>query len=142
MSNIATYKFEELSVGMQAEMTHYVGEEEISKFCKLTGDVHPLHTSLEYATAHGFDNIIAHGLLISSYSSGIVGLSLPGENAIIISQEFKYRNPLYPDNQIVVVGKIVELDERFKTIKVDIKIRVMESSKLIATGQYKVKLRN
>lgn len=141
MSNIAQHTFEDLSVGMEAEMTHIVVEEAIKSFCKLTGDTHPLHTSIDYANAHGFKNIIAHGLLISSYSSSIIGLSLPGENAIIISQEFKYRNPLYPNSKISVKGKISEIDERFKSIKVNVKIRTTDSNTLIATGSYKVKLR-
>ena len=141
MTKIANHTFDELTIGMTAEMTHVVSLVDIEKFCSLTGDVHPLHTSEEYAQSNGFDTIIAHGLLISSYSSGIVGLSLPGENAIIVSQEFKYRKPLYPENAIMISGKIVELDDRFKTVKVEVKIRTKQDGALIATGNYKVKLR-
>lgn len=142
MSKIAQYTFDDLELGMTAQMTHTVTNSDIHKFSGLTKDTHPLHTSEEYAKAHGFDTIIAHGLLISSYSSGIVGLSLPGENAIIVSQEFRYRKPLYPQTTIVVNGKIIELDERFKTIKVEVKIMNIQDNSLLASGSYKVKLRN
>ena len=141
MPAVNTYTYEELETGLTAEMEHRFSEEHLTAFCEMTNDTHPLHTDRAYAEAHGFEGVIAHGALISSYCSGIIGLYLPGENAIIVSQEFKFRKPLYPGEDIVVRGEIKEKEDRFKTITVAVKVRKKSDQSLVASGSYKVKLR-
>jgi len=114
---------------------------DIESFCQLTGDFHPLHSSKEYALAHGFSDVIAHGLLISSYSSTLIGMRLPGENTIITAQSFKYRSPAYPGDKLLIKGEIVKKDERFQTIEVKVKI-TNDSAKTIASGLYGIKIRD
>ena len=41
---------------------HRITEADISDFCRLTRDRHPLHTDADYARKAGFPGIIAHGL--------------------------------------------------------------------------------
>lgn len=49
-----------------------ITESDIVNFAALTGDWHPLHTDVEYATRTPFKGRIAHGMLVLS-----IGLSLP-----------------------------------------------------------------
>lgn len=141
MEIIATYKLEELSEGMEAEIQREVTALDIENFAKLTQDFHPLHTSITYANEHGFPNIIAHGLLISSFSSTIIGMKLPGENAIIISQNFKYSKPVFPGMKLSIKGFLEKINRRASWIDVKIKITSISDNQLIAYGNYKVKLR-
>ncbi|TDA68014.1 MAG: hypothetical protein D9V47_08885 [Clostridia bacterium] len=48
-----------------------VTETDIVNFAGLSGDFNPLHTDEEYAKTTPFGRRIAHGLLISSISSGL-----------------------------------------------------------------------
>ena len=114
---------------------------DIEAFSQLTGDYHPLHTSKDYALEHGFNDVIAHGLLISSFSSTLIGMELPGENTIITSQSFKYRNPAFPGDKLTISGEIVALEPRFHTIEVKVKIH-NQYKKLISSGLYKIKIRD
>lgn len=125
---------------MTAAITKQLLHSDIEAFCKLTGDNHPLHTSREYATAHGFDDIIAHGLLISSFSSTLIGMKLPGKNTIITSQTFMYRNTAYPGDILEIKGEITAKEPRFNTIEVKVKIH-NQNKKLVSSGLYKIKIR-
>lgn len=125
---------------MTADINKVLSVEDIVTFSKLTGDYHPLHSSKEYATAHGFKDVIAHGLLISSFSSTLIGMKLPGENTIITSQSFKYRNPAYPGDSLEFSGEITQKDARFRTIEVKVKVR-NQDQKLVSSGFYKIKIR-
>lgn len=141
MKNIATYKIEDLEEGMSEEIVKTLERKDIEKFAILTQDFHPLHTSVEYAQGNGFEDIMAHGLLLSSFSSALIGMQLPGENAIVISQNFKYRKPAYPGNTFQIKGIINKIDKKYARIEVGIKIKTLESRQLIATGNYVVKIR-
>ncbi|MES2533185.1 MAG: MaoC/PaaZ C-terminal domain-containing protein [Pseudomonadota bacterium] len=41
---------------------HAITAADISHFCDLTRDHHPLHTDADYASSRGFGGVIAHGL--------------------------------------------------------------------------------
>ena len=141
MINIATYKIDELEEGMSVEFLRTLEREDIEKFAHLTQDFHPLHTSIAYAKENGFEDIMAHGLLLSSFSSALIGMQLPGKNAIVISQSFKYRKPAYPDNTFQIKGIVNKIQKKYSRIEVGIKIKAVESGQLIATGNYIVKIR-
>lgn len=124
---------------MDAFLTRTISQEDIEKFSINTGDFHPLHTNPQYCKENGFEGIMAHGMLVSSYASAIVGMYLPGENAIIISQNFSYSKPVYMGDVIKIHGVIDSLDTRFKVI--DIKIKISKSDTTLISGNIKVKLR-
>jgi len=127
---------------MTEEMMVKVTESAIINFSQLTQDFHPLHSSTQYAKDHGFENNIAHGMLVSSYSSALIGMKLPGENAIVISQAFTYKKPVYPGDELIISGEIVELDVRFSIIEIKIVIKEKSKNKKVAIGKYKVKIRD
>ena len=139
--SINNYTIEQIEVGMTDTVTHLVTVEDVKLFSKLTGDNHPLHTSSKYAKENGFENIIAHGLLISSYASTLVGMKMPGENAIVLSQNFTYKKPVYPGDKLNIKGLVVSKDVRFSLI--ELKVQIFNQNELkVAIGQFKIKLRN
>jgi len=77
----------------------------------------------------------------SSFSSALIGMQLPGENAIVISQSFKYRKPAYPNNTFQIKGVVNKIHKKYSRIEVGVKIKSIESGQLIATGSYVVKIR-
>ena len=141
MKPIETYTIDELEEGLEAKIERLLTVEDIQNFANLTQDFHPLHTSVVYAKANGFEDIIAHGLLLSSFSSAIIGMKLPGENAIIMSQTFTYKNPVYPGTQLLIKGVLDKIDTRFSLLEIKIKITSIDNSQVFATGKYSVKVR-
>ena len=141
MKPIETYTIDQLEEGLEAKIERLLTVEDIRNFANLTQDFHPLHTSVVYAKANGFEDIIAHGLLLSSFSSAIIGMKLPGENAIIMSQTFTYKNPVYPGTQLLIKGVLDKIDTRFSLLEIKIKITSIDNSQVFATGKYSVKVR-
>lgn len=138
---IAKYKFKDLYIGQKEEMEVLIDESEFNKFIELTKDEHPLHVDEEYAQSNGFETKIAHGLLIAAYSSKMVGMQLPGQEALVLEQSFKFIKPVYSGDVLKYVATIVSMDDRFQTI--DLKIRVKNQSNiLVAVGNYSIKIRS
>ncbi len=132
---------EDLSVGMEESISVTIDQEAIDNFVKLTKDNHPLHTNKSYALKNNYKNVIAHGLLIASFSSTLIGTKLPGENALVLSQSFKYKSAVYPGDKLFYLGKITEIDHRFEIISVKIIVRNQDQEK-VASGNYSIKIRS
>lgn len=141
MSNIKQYNLQNIVEGLQETITRKVTREDIEKFCELTGDFHPLHTNEEYAQMHGFQTVLLHGLLVSSFTSALVGMKLPGENAIVVSQQFEYLSPVYPDDELTIIGKVAKIRRAFSVIEVEIIVR-NQKDEIVSQGGYRVKLRD
>ena len=136
---INTYTMNELKKGMSATIAKKLTLSQIQNFAELTGDFHPLHNDVRFAKSNGYSDIIAHGLLISSFSSSLVGMQLPGKNALVLGQSFKYFNPAFPGDKLIITGKINEIDLRFSLVTVGVKIRNQENQ-LISKGNYSIKV--
>lgn len=139
--SIAAYRIEDLVVGMEESITVAIDLEAIETFVELTRDNHPLHTDRSYALKNNYNDVIAHGLLIASYSSTLIGTKLPGENALVLSQSFKYSNAVYPGDELKYIGKITEIDARFGIVTVKIIVRNQDQEK-VASGNYSIKIRS
>ena len=125
---------------MEASVSKTISNTAIEKFCVDTGDFHPLHSDLKYCKNNGFRDIVAHGMLVSSYTSMIVGMFLPGENALVFAQNFEYFKPVFAGDTIDVHGEIDKKIKRFNVIEVKFTIKV--ESEIVSSGVVKVKLRN
>lgn len=141
MIKLAELKISDLHVGFSQQILKQIRQADIDNFVAITGDEHPLHTDKEYAQSCGYKDIIAHGLLVSSYTSSLIGMKLPGRNALIISEKFVYKAPSFPGDQLTIIGTIKEIDERFSRIRVKIEVRNQEE-KNIAVGDFEVMIRD
>ena len=61
----------------------------IEKFAMVSGDKNPIHLDEEYAQNSIFKKRIAHGLLVGSFISTIIGNYFPGKGTIYLSQSLK-----------------------------------------------------
>ncbi len=80
-------RYDEIQVGDQASLTKTITDEDVINFAKLTGDVNPIHILDSFAKTTMFKERIAHGMLVSSFISTILGTKLPGKNTIYLSQK-------------------------------------------------------
>jgi acyl dehydratase len=136
---LKTYSIQELSIGQCECYNVKITEKAILEFCQLTGDFHPLHSDLKYARECGFKNIIAHGMLVTSYSSALIGMRLPGQNTIVIKEVFDYLHPVYPEDLILISGVVESIEMRFKTVNIGVTIKV--KNQIVAKGMYLAKIR-
>lgn len=98
-------------VGDGARFTKTVTEADIVIFAGVSGDMNPLHVDAEYAKGTRFGQRIAHGALIASFVSNVIGNQLPGEGAIYLSSSVRFRAPTFIGDTITTTATIRSIRE-------------------------------
>jgi len=101
--------FDELIVGLSAEFTKTVTETDIVMYAGITGDFNPVHVNRVYAENSRFGGRIAHGMLTAGFVSAVLGMKLPGEGSIYMSQTLRFTKPVYIGDTITARIEVVEL---------------------------------
>ncbi|MDO9561203.1 MAG: MaoC/PaaZ C-terminal domain-containing protein, partial [Bradyrhizobium sp.] len=83
LQDTMSLELRDLSVGMTSARSVLIGDNEVRAFAHLTGDDAPVHTDETHARSMGYDSRIAHGFLIGSMYSRILGCELPGPQTVI-----------------------------------------------------------
>jgi 3-hydroxybutyryl-CoA dehydratase len=103
---------EQLNIGDRASISKLITERDVIRFAELTGDINPIHMDKLYAEQTVFGERIAHGMLIASLISAVLGIKLPGPGNIYVSQSLKFRAPVkfgdIIEAEVEVVEKIPE----------------------------------
>lgn len=92
-----------------------ISEADLVSFAALTGDFHPLHTDAEWAAESEFSGRIAHGMLLLSYSVGLVPLDPDQVLALRGFERIAFKRPVRIGDTIHVEGQLEskqELDAR------------------------------
>ena len=100
----------EMKIGDSASFSKTISEQDVNMFAEVTGDFNPVHMDKEFAKNTIFKDRIAHGMLVASLFSTILGTQLPGEGAIYTGQELKFTKPVYLEDTITATVTVTELD--------------------------------
>jgi 3-hydroxybutyryl-CoA dehydratase len=105
-------------VGTQASLSRTITEEDIHLFAEVSGDRNPIHLDPEYAERTLFGKRIAHGFLIGSLISAVLGNDLPGPGSIYLGQTLKFLAPIHIGDTVTVIVKVVAVreDKRIVTL--------------------------
>ena len=100
--NAEAREFDAIAIGDTAALERVIEEKDVAAFAALTGDYNPLHTNAVFAFNTRFKARVAHGMLIASLLSTLVGMHLPGRDALLLSQSLEFRQPVYLGDRITV----------------------------------------
>ena len=114
--------YNDISIGREESFIIKITESMVEKFSNLSGDLNPLHMDNEFAESSLFKKRIVHGMLLSSFFSQLIGMKLPGKNALYFSQTLNFRSPCYIDDEIEVVGEVIEKSDSTQIITVSTSI--------------------
>jgi acyl dehydratase len=131
------YTFDSINIGINHEFEVIVTEKRVSDFAIISGDFNPLHMDENYATKTKFKKRICHGMLLASFLSRLVGMYLPGKNALYFSQILNFISPCFINDIITVKGEIIDKNYSTKIITVKTSI-VNQKNELILDGEAKV----
>ena len=111
----------EYSEGRSASLTRTVTEADVEAFAWVTGDANPVHIEDEVAARTRFGRRIAHGMLIGSYISALLGSEFPGPGTIYMSQSMRFVRPVYLGDTVRVVATVTAYrpDKQILTLKTD-----------------------
>ena len=104
--------FEDLSVGQSAETRRTVTANDIDAFAAVSGDTNPVHLDAAYAAKTQFGERIAHGMLAAAFISAVLGVKLPGEGAIYLSQSLRFRRPVKIGDEVTATVTVSALEEK------------------------------
>lgn len=106
------------SIGTQTSLSRTITEDDILLFALVSGDHNPIHLDAEYAERSFFGKRIAHGFLIGSLISAVLGNELPGPGSVYLGQTLKFLAPIHIGDTVTVTVKVVELreDKRIVTL--------------------------
>lgn len=88
------------AVGDRATLDHVFSEEDVLTFANLSGDDNPVHLDAATAVGLGFDGPIVHGMLAGALLSRLLGTEMPGPGTIYVSQDLRFRRPIYPGDSV------------------------------------------
>lgn len=107
--NMSGYSIDEIYIGMKKSITKTISESDIYTYAGLIGDINPLHVNEEYAKTTRFGGRIAHGMLTASFFSTIVGMLIPGADAIYLGQTCKFLLPVRIGDTITATGQVTKI---------------------------------
>ena len=79
----------------------------IKKFASASGDKNPIHLNDKFAKNSIFGTRIAHGMLIASFISSVIGNKFPGNGTIYVSQNLEFKRPV-KINDLVKIRIVVK----------------------------------
>ena len=110
--------YNDISIGQQESFMIIITASMVEKFSNLSGDLNPLHMDNEFAESSSFKKRIVHGMLLASFFSQLIGMKLPGKNALYFSQTLNFRSTCYIDDKIEIIGEVIEKSDSTQIITV------------------------
>ena len=134
---VAELKFAEIQVGDTASFTKTLAEADIYNYAGVSGDFNPIHVDDEFAKTTRFGQRIAHGLLTASFVSTVIGMHLPGKNALYLSQEMKFVKPALIGDTLTATATVLEKIEAKKILVLETVV-TNQKQEVVLAGQARV----
>ena len=118
MTELSEYNFDEIMLGAKTKFTVQIDESTVNEFARISGDYNPLHMDEKYAAKTQFGKRVCHGMLLSSFFSRLVGMYLPGKNALYFSQTLNFQTPCFIGDKVTIEGEIIDKSQSTKIITI------------------------
>ena len=121
------------NLGDVFEEVFRVTDEVYLGFIQTFKDKNPLHTDEKFAIDKGFKGKVMHGNILNGFLSYFIGECLPTKNVIIHSQEIKFKNAVYLNDELQFKAVITGVYESVNAIEFKYDFKNAEA-KLVAKG--------
>ena len=111
-----THAFEDIVGGERRELAVLLDAPVLDAFARSTGDANPLHMDAAFAAGRGFPGRVAHGLLVCSYFSALVGTMLPGRDCMLQSARFDFKRPVIEGETVVFSLEVLQKVESVRVL--------------------------
>ena len=101
---------QDLEEGQNWQETTRITNDLVKTFISLTQDQAAIHMDSDHANRMGFEKPVVHGLLVGNGYSKIMGMFLPGSNAILHKINFEMLHPVFINDLLtykVEVSRII-----------------------------------
>lgn len=123
-----------IEIGQSASFSKTISESDVYGFAGLVGDFNSAHINQIEAEKSIFGTRIAHGMLVGSLISTVLGMKLPGPGTIYLEQNLQFKKPVYFGDTLTANAIVVEIVNEIKGIyKLDT-IIINQKNELIIEG--------
>lgn len=125
----------DLAIGQRSEFEVVIDGADIDRFAAISGDFSPLHTNACFARRRGFNDRIAHGAYLTALASRLVGMSLPGQNALLLKLQMSFAAPVVAGTRVRVSGVVEQISDAVRSAVIDIRVTDAASRSPLARGK-------
>ena len=110
-------RFSELKVGMKGSFSKKITQEDVDKFISICNDINPIHVDDEFTKTTNLKTKIAHGIIVSSLISTVVGTKCPGPGSVWLDQNLRFIRPVRINDVITATSEIlIKIEEKRQVI--------------------------
>lgn len=135
-----SFSFKDIKIGDTYSFERFIDAKLVKSFASLSGDYNPLHMDKPYAAHAQFGGRIAHGMLLASFFSALVGMLCPGIGCLYLSQDVRFKKPVFLNTWVVVKGTVTEKSDAASIIVLQTLVTDKEGVVLVE-GEAKVTIR-
>ena len=129
------YTLDDIQIGMSESYSQTITDSDIKAFSGISGDKNPVHMDAHYASNSRFGKRIAHGMFSASFFSAIFGTRLPGPGCVYVSQDLKFRKPVYIDDTVTATVVVKNIDKEHRRVYFDTFCKVGKSKVITGTAE-------
>lgn len=119
------------------EESFTVSEKLYQGFIDLFKDNNHLHTDESFAKEAGFKGRVMHGNILNGFISYFVGECLPTKRVIIHSQEIKFKNAVYVNDELFFKASVTRIYESVNAVEFKYEFRNL-FNKVVAKGNFQI----
>lgn len=138
MAEIAKLKITDLVVGDEFSFEELITEKMIDSFAGVSGDYSSIHMDSDFARERGFERRVAHGVLLASLFSQLVGMHCPGENALLQSVNLKFSKPIHAGDRVRMKVVVDQISHAARSMILRASAEEILSGQAVATGKIQV----
>ena len=139
---MVSYELEDLYLGQTFSFETSVSQEDMLKFEEISGDNNPLHQDKTFARERGYRSPVVYGVLLSSYFSRLIGIHLPGKNAVIQMLQSTFIQPVFVGDRLKITGLVRQISSSTRTIVIQATIEDALGGELCVKGKIQVGFTN
>jgi len=132
------FDLEDLTVGQHAEFETVIADGDIDRFATLSGDESPLHVDKAFARNRGYADRVAHGAYLVALASRLVGMYMPGRNALLLAVQVSFVAPALSGVRVRVRGEVEQLSDSVRSVVLKLTIHDIANEALLARGRLTV----
>jgi acyl dehydratase len=98
-----------IHAGQVESVTRAFSQRDFDRFAALSGDDNPIHVDPAFSARTRFGATVAHGMLLYSAVSSVLGTRLPGPGTVQLEQELMFPSPTYAGEDVTVWLEVNEV---------------------------------
>jgi acyl dehydratase len=122
--------------GETVRLSFAVTNADMAAFAAISGDHNPLHCDDTFAKSKGFPGRVVYGALLVAKISQLIGMELPGRDAVWSSLNIQFAAPLFVGQAAEIEATLARVSTAVRAL--DLTLRIQSGDKLIARGKASV----